>query len=105
MKTILVLTDLSENAAHAAKAAVPIAGTLNMNLLLYNTRLILPVSTYYADYAGGPWVVNDFIQWENESKEKLQWLADDLAPSLSKLDPQLRKPVIHTECHEGKVAE
>ena len=105
MKTILVLTDLSENAAHAAEVAVTLAGTMNTNLLLYNARIAMPVPTYYADYAGGPWVADDFIQWESESNEKLQWLADDLKPLIANLDPELRKPSVHFECRDGKIAE
>lgn len=105
MKTILVLTDLSANAAHAAKSAVMLSGALNANLLLYNTKLILPVSTYYADYAGGPWVVDDFVQWENESKEKMKQLAEDLQPLIARLDPQLRKPVVHYESGDGSLAQ
>ena len=105
MKTILALTDHTENAIHAAKSAVMLAGALNTNLLLYNTKLILPVATYYADYAGGPWVVDDFTQSENDNKEKMRQLAEDLQPLIAKLDPQLRKPFVHYESSEGSLAQ
>ncbi len=105
MKTILILTDLSGNAAQAAKTAVMLGGALNTNLLLYNTQSVLPVSSYYADYAGGPWVIDDFTKSENESNEKMQHLSECLQALIAKMNPQLRKPVVHYEVGEGSLAE
>ncbi len=66
MKTILILTDLSGNAAQAAKTAVMLGGALNTNLLLYNTQSVLPVSSYYADYVSSSVISPSLIPWIRE---------------------------------------
>jgi nucleotide-binding universal stress UspA family protein len=43
MKTVLVLTDFSANAEHAAETAVYLAGNLELNVLLFNVYFSLPV--------------------------------------------------------------
>jgi nucleotide-binding universal stress UspA family protein len=52
MKTILILTDFSENSAHAAKAAVNLAEKMHANMLLFHNYQVLPVT---ANYGAGPW--------------------------------------------------
>jgi len=105
MKNILVLTDFTENAAHAAKSAVLFAGALNTNLLLHNTLTALPVSSYYSDYAGGPWIADDFTERQDENQEKLSNLAESLEQAIAKLPPELHKPVVRCESREGNLGE
>ena len=105
MKTTLVLTDFSENASHAAKTAVMMSSVFNSNLMLYHTRQILPTATHYSDFAGGPWMLDDFAELDRENKEKMEELADDLRPLISKLDPHLHKPVVHCESGSGYLAQ
>lgn len=58
MKTILMLTDFSENANHAAKTAAKLTKSLRSDILLYNTYYDHPI---LPTYAGGPWVVEEFV--------------------------------------------
>ncbi|MCR8557804.1 universal stress protein [Mucilaginibacter sp. BJC16-A38] len=53
MKKLLVLTDFTANAAHAAIAAVRLCGKLNTDLLLYHTVQYIPV---VPDYNAGSYV-------------------------------------------------
>ena len=72
MKTILVLTDLSAKAEHAALQALPIAQKLQANIILYNAFGIaemLPVN------AAGFGATDDYAVFDDESKNGLQQLA------------------------------
>lgn len=100
MKAILILTDFTENAAHAALSGIALSQKLHTNLLLLNVNPSQPV---IPQYAGGPTVVDDFGFWEKESREKLHQLTGALEPLLIQSDPQHRKPAIHIECGEGNV--
>ncbi|HZX58390.1 MAG TPA: universal stress protein [Mucilaginibacter sp.] len=100
MKNILILTDFTENAAHAALSGVKLSEKLHANLLLFNVNTSQPVAP---NYAGGPAVVDDLGFWENESKEKLRKLSESLEPLLVQTDPEQRKPTIHFEYGEGSI--
>ncbi len=100
MKSILILTDFTENAAHAALSGVKLSEKLNADLLLLNVNTSQPIAP---NYAGGPAVIDDFDFWEDESKEKLKKLSDSLEPLLVRTDPEQRKPAIHFECGEGSI--
>jgi nucleotide-binding universal stress UspA family protein len=100
MKTILILTDFTENAAHAALSGLMLGEKLHANLLLFNVNLTQPV---IPQYAGGPTVIDDFSFWEKESKELLHKLSGSLESLIVQTDPQLYKPAIHIECGEGNV--
>ncbi|ASU35331.1 universal stress protein [Mucilaginibacter xinganensis] len=100
MKNILVLTDLSENAAHAAELSVIFGGKLNANLLLYHTFLgavVIP------NYEGGPLASNASIELEAESRAHLDKLAGYLQPFIDKLDKYGYKPVISCQLGEGSL--
>lgn len=105
MKTILVLTDLSANALPAAKAACMLSGTMNTNLVLLNTCADIPLQAGYSDMPGGPWLVDDFMEWDKERKADLQKYASSLEPYIAKLDPSKRKPSLHCEYADGTLAD
>lgn len=75
MKKILVLTDLSNNAAHAAKTAMNLAAQLHADIILYHTMPSIPV---VPTYAGGAFVTETVSFFAEESNEKLQALAAEL---------------------------
>jgi len=100
MKNILILTDFTENAAHAALSAVKLSEKLYANLLLFNVNTSQPIAP---NYAGGPAVIDNFDFWEDESREKLKKLSDSLRPLLVQTDPEQRKPSIDFECGEGSI--
>ncbi|MET3113572.1 nucleotide-binding universal stress UspA family protein [Pedobacter sp. CG_S7] len=87
MKTVLVLTDFSSNANHAAETAVFLAGKLNLNVLLFNIYFSVP---------GVPAGENDawsktYEVFKKESEDNLQKEVERLS---NKITPGLPKPVI-----------
>ncbi|MCO5946606.1 universal stress protein [Mucilaginibacter flavidus] len=105
MKTILVLTDLSANALPAAKAACMLSGVMNTNLVLLNTCADIPLQAGYSDMPGGPWLVDDFMEWDKERNADLLEHASSLEPYIAKLDPSKRKPSVHCEYADGTLAD
>lgn len=75
MKRILVLTDLSDNAAHVATNAMKLATQLHAGLILYHTMLSIPV---VPTYAGGAFVTETVNLFAEDSHEKLITLAAEL---------------------------
>lgn len=75
MKKLLVLTDFTANAAHAAAASVRLCGKLNTDLLLYHTVQSIPVMP---DFSGGPYVTEAADILFNDSKERLNKEAGSL---------------------------
>ena len=100
MKTILVLTDFTENASHAAKSAVLLGSKLNANLLLFNSYMMTPVIPHFA---GGPWVVDEIIERENLSENKLRFLQSKLKGMVDGLEADSLKPEIYIQSGEGSV--
>ena len=100
MNTILILTDFTANAAHAALSGIALSQKLHANILLFNINSSQP---NVPQYAGGPTVVSDFSFWQKESREKLSQLSQALEPLLVQPDPPYRKPVIEIECGEGNI--
>ena len=79
MKNILVLTDFSANAAHAAHTGTMLARHLDANVLLFNANVTQPVVPVYA---GGPTVFDEVNFMEKENTSLLQNLAESLKPFL-----------------------
>jgi len=102
MKNILVLTDFSENASHAAESAVVLAGKMHANLLLFHNFQGFPVTPFYA---GGALVVDEPAWITEESKNNLNQLEKRLDPIADELDEDDRRPTIRCECNEGNLAE
>jgi nucleotide-binding universal stress UspA family protein len=98
MKSILVLTDFSENAANASNEAFWLAERKHIDLLLYNSFIKYPS---IASYAGTPWKVDECIESKNHSKEGLKFLSEQLNSIDDHSAAGLRKPVIHTICEDN----
>ncbi len=74
MKTILVLTDFSNNALSAAEAAVILAGEIHANLLIMHSDNSIPMIPYYKDMP----VITENISWESMKREQLDKLVAHL---------------------------
>ncbi|SEO42942.1 universal stress protein [Mucilaginibacter sp. OK283] len=75
MKKILVLTDFTANASHAAAAALRIAAKLDAGICLYHT---LPYIPLIPGDSGGPYVAETEKMLFEDSKERLIQEADKL---------------------------
>ncbi|HEY0243921.1 MAG TPA: universal stress protein [Mucilaginibacter sp.] len=102
MKTILILTDFSENATHAAISSVMLSEKLHANLLLLNNITGIPVTPYYL---GGGLVAEEASWLVEESKKNLKKLTESLEPVIARLDPEQHKPTVHTQIEEGSLGE
>jgi len=102
MKTILMLTDFSENANHAAKIAAKIAPQLKADILLYNTYYDHPI---LPTYAGGPWVLEEFVFCKDESTAQLGQLAIELRHIIAETSKEAFKPKIDYQCGEGSLGK
>lgn len=102
MKTILLLTDFSENATHAAASAVLLGAKLHTNVLLFHNYQSLPVTPFYA---GGAVVAEEPEWFAEESKKHLAELEKKLEPALETIDEDDIKPHIQSESNEGNLVE
>lgn len=100
MKTILMLTDFSENAAHAALSGVMFGKKIHANLLLFNANVAQPVAPAYA---GGITVIDNISYIDEENKRQLEQLADSLKPFLSQEETEWM-PSLHFEEGLGGLA-
>lgn len=102
MKTILVLTDFSENATHAAHSAVMFGEKLGADLLLVNDLASIPVTP---NYIGGGFVAEEAGWLANESSKHIQELTEQLEKTISLLGPTDHKPVVRHLITEGDLGE
>jgi nucleotide-binding universal stress UspA family protein len=100
MKNILILTDFSLNAMHAAQTGTMLAKQLHANILLFNSNTTQPVTSVYAS---GPTVIDEFNFMEEENNAKLMKLADSLKPFVEDVDGPW-KPSINIEEGLGALA-
>jgi len=91
MKNILVLTDFSKNAAHAAEVAVNVAAHLNANLLLFHSFVVDPALPYTEN---GPWLNEVYTLQTQEAKRKLEGLKEHLAFFIEQVPASYHKPAI-----------
>lgn len=93
MKKILILTDFSERAQHAAELAWPIVEIMQAEILLYNSYYVPQVDTGY----GGmfPTYYGDYSIFEKNSTDLLKFQAKRLKQKFPKSD----STVIH--CQNG----
>jgi len=98
MKNILILTDFSETAENASKAALWLAGRTHSDLLLYNSFIKYPT---IATYAGSSWKVDECIERKDRSKEELKFLRERLNLTEDHSVAGLRKPVIHISSEDN----
>lgn len=104
MKNIIVLTDFSPEATHAAENALPLAAKLGVEILLVNVYAITP----YVPLTISP-VPNEDGAWENEkrrlSTSRLNNEVRRLERRLSRLKLPGYNPVIRPIALEGVLAE
>jgi nucleotide-binding universal stress UspA family protein/ribosomal protein S27AE len=101
MKKILVLTDFSANAAHAAANAVYLAEKMQAGLLLYYTYHMAPVTPYYT---GGPYVPEAVSVFEEESNKELKELSEKLKKQMEGINDEYR-PSVLIQTGEGDLGE
>ncbi|NNU33400.1 universal stress protein [Mucilaginibacter sp. S1162] len=92
MKKILVLTDFSATAAHAARYALQLAQQLHTGILLYHVVQSIPI---VPNYAGGGFVTETENLFAEESRENLTKLKDQLTAG------RQDGPAIDTRTGEG----
>lgn len=90
MKNILVLSDFSANAMHAAQTATMLAKRLHTNILLFNASIARP------SYAGGPTFVEEVFFVEDDNCNRLKDLAWQIENSIDQ-DEMNWKPSVHHE--------
>jgi nucleotide-binding universal stress UspA family protein len=101
MKKILVLTDLSENADHAAQAAVPLSAKLNANILLMHTWMVQPV---LAEYPNASWGVETLLYTEH-SKAHLEKNREDIRDRIASLDLKEHQVSIDWIQEDGDISD
>ena len=101
MKTILVLTDFSKNATHAAAEAFALSGQLRADLLLFNTCISYPANV---PYAGAACVADDFLERQTQSKLALEMLTERLGAVGDDLDRSDRIPSIYWQSEDCELA-
>jgi len=104
MKTILILTDFTENAAHAAASTVMLGEKLHAKLLLFNSFYNMPILPSYGG-SGGPWVVEDLVLRETDCDKKLKQLAADLQKKVNALPAEHYRPTIAIQYGEGELSK
>ena len=97
MKNILVLSDFSANAIHAAYTGAMIAKRLHANILLFNASMAKPA------YAGGPTLAEDVLFVEKDNCDRLKDLACQIADSMEKGENNW-KPSVHQEVRLSTLA-
>ena len=96
-KSILVLTDFSENALHAAEIAFILAGQLKTNLSLLNCNDTISAFTYYPVVP----VMSESPTWYEDRKSKLKAISEHLEQKFHLEFPEQAKPVIKCLIREG----
>ncbi|MES2378696.1 MAG: universal stress protein [Bacteroidota bacterium] len=102
MKTILMLTDFSENANHAAKTAAKFVPRLKADIMLYHTYYDHPI---LPTYAGGPWIVEEFVFQKDESTAQLSQLAIQLRHIMAGISKDSFKPPTEYQYGEGSLGK
>jgi nucleotide-binding universal stress UspA family protein len=102
MKRILLLTDFSENAAHAARSAVMLGEKLHADLQLLHNIAGIPVTPYHI---GGGFVAEETSWQMDESRGHLLKLTEQLEVMIGKLGSMSYNPVVHHQIAEGSLGE
>ena len=99
MKTILVFTDFSKKADHAAEYALNLAYKLQADILLYNAFTMENV-TLKQKFT---WALEDFFGIEDESKKQLKELAELYKQKVEENTTEKFKPQIKYLSRPGNV--
>jgi len=102
MKNILILTDFSDNATHAAKWAAILNERLQGDIMLYNSFYNHPVTP---TYAGGSLIVEELILRREESLTKLEHLSTQLKHIAETRSDGCNKPKIDFKNGKGRIGE
>ncbi|MBV8389272.1 MAG: universal stress protein [Mucilaginibacter sp.] len=89
MKNILILTDFSANAMHAAQTGVMVAKRLHANILLFNAAEAKPA------YAGGRTFPEEVFFLEEDTCDRLKALSHQIAVSIEKDEMDWKPSVNH----------
>lgn len=100
MKTIVILTDFSKNAEHAAISSAMLVEKLNATVFLYHTYYDSPL---IGAYARGSMVVDEFLLLAKESVVKLNQLAIRLRSTIIHSSLLNFHPEINYQCGEGSL--
>jgi hypothetical protein len=100
MKTILVITDFSQNAKNAGEVAVRIAGILHADILLLNAVAESPLAPSF-EHSGG---ANQADLVQNDDLELLKE-ANRLEMIVLQQEDLFHKPAVATESRKGHLAE
>ncbi|MCQ6959139.1 universal stress protein [Mucilaginibacter aquariorum] len=98
MKKILILTDFSANAEHAAENAAYICVKLNADILLYHTSQVIPITPYDG---GGPYAGELTSIYTEEGKEKMTKHSAKLKEFVKRLNPESRLSIHHLQGDGG----
>lgn len=102
MRQILVLTDFSGNANHAAKAALIFGEKLHADLLLMNNMAGIPMAPELTDSGNA----GEELSWESEeSRVRLESLKGHLEMLVSDFAAERYKPAINKLLTEGLLGE
>ncbi|WP_207424259.1 universal stress protein [Desertivirga brevis] len=102
MKTILLLTDFSKKADHAAELAVEVAERAGADILVYNACLVPEVIPAAEAIF---WQSETYSIIEDESKALLEKTANRLKKKIASGDKNLYKPEVNYFCDFGTVAD
>jgi len=102
MKTILALTDFSDNSVNAANSAVLLAGKLHANVLLCNNYETIAVAS---TFSGGPYVDEEFFLATTETKKKLDHQLNTLQYIADDIDKIYRKPTLKGLSGDGNLED
>ena len=100
MKTILMLTDFSENANHAVKSASILVEKLQAEVLLLNSYYDHPI---FPAYGGGPTVIEQILLRKEDSTIQLTHLANQLKHAIIRQSKHEFNLVIEYQAREGAV--
>ncbi len=103
MKTILILTDFTENAAHAASSAMMLGEKLHAKLLLFNSFYDMPILPPFGG-SSGPWVIEDLVLREADCDKKLKQHAADLQKKVKARSDEHYIPFIEVQYGEGELS-
>src|SRR6185503_18781016 len=98
MNAILILTDFSENASQAARAATLLIEKLHSDVVLYHTYYDSPE---FLSYAGGTLLVDELALRKEDAIVKLDQLATTLRADIKHLSHGAFCPAIKYQCSEG----
>lgn len=99
MKTILVLTDFSNNALNAAEAAVILAGKIHANLLIMNSDNSIPLIPYHKDVP----LITEIVSWDKVQREQMEKLIAHLQYFADLNMEQERKIKIYGQLMKGQL--